>query len=136
VARFPVERNFTVRKHEDVTLPFNSHEHLARWRGDHQASAKASGVVAAATAPVNLQITGPGGGPWRLCIQDGRLVHVDPGRGDESSDVIRLNTSTLAALLAGQLTLDDSLRTGRVMLHSRNRSQAELRNILTQVVTA
>jgi thioester reductase-like protein len=134
VARFPVEHNFTVHKHEEVKPAFNSHEHLARWRSANKAPTGANEIATAGIEPVSLQITGPGGGPWRLGIEAGRVVHVDPGLGGTSSDVIRLNTSTLAALSAGELSLDHSLRAGRVMLHSQYRSQAELRSILTQVV--
>jgi thioester reductase-like protein len=129
VAKYPVVNNFGLKKFEHLKVPFTASTHLARWAG-------AASDMAAGQAAVNLQITGPGGGPWRLGVVDGKVVAAAMGLASAPQDSIRLSSGTLEALLSGKLTVQQAVHSGKTVLQAGRRTADELREILSQVVSA
>lgn len=134
VAQYAVEKDFALRKHTDVCLPYDVQGHLARWI----LAAPTAGNGHAPTRPslegVSLRVVGHGGGQWRLLVRDRHVVGAALGILSEEPAGCYLHADTFAALAARQLTVERSLASGRLVLEGAGRNGLELVDIFKQVL--
>lgn len=79
----------------------------------------------AATAHLVVEVLGPGGGKWLVKNQ-----HARPG----TSTAVRLSGETWQAIVAGQMAPEHALATGRVWIHSRERTDFDWAGTLTRII--
>lgn len=68
------------------------------------------------TRQISLQVNGPGGGQWHLAVDDRRLIRAGVGLASGAAATCFLTSDTLAELTQGQLALEDSINTGRLVV--------------------
>ena len=141
LAHFAIEANFGWPRSEPPSPEFDAHQHLERWT---QLSVAAGSVAGAhlvngrngkpSSICLNLQITGAGGGQWRV-IADGatpqRLLSGVNGRSDGG---FHLNIDTFAALVAGKLNVDQAVDSGRLVVESSQANTQQLTTIFEALV--
>lgn len=130
IARYPIEQNFAAVRHQNVTMDFDSQEHLERL-ARQLASA---GVDRDGTKQLSLQINGSGGGQWNLRFGENGIVGVGRGLGPPGVGVCYLTTQTLGRLVRGQMSVRDSICRGRLVLEAPNGEQAQMLAAFEQVV--
>ncbi|MGD9854397.1 MAG: SDR family oxidoreductase [Planctomycetaceae bacterium] len=130
IARYPMERNFTVMRHEEVVRDFDMGRHLQRLVAAGQS------LTEAPSERVGLQVNGNGGGQWQLLVEDGRLAGADYGLPKGDSARLYLTAATFRSLMQRDVTIEDSLNTGRVLVENSPAQTATLVPLLTQLITA
>ncbi len=114
VARYPIEKNFGLLKHEEVPVPFDVRNHVERFLGD--------GLNGDAGRPcVNVQVNGSGGGQWRLYVRDGGIAAAELGLGPADAPRCYLNAATFASLVRGETSVRQAIAAGRVFLRAAHR---------------
>ena len=129
VARWPLEHNFAAVKHTPVKKPVEVERLLAPWL---RAAETQSGLDS--LEPVGLQVTGGGGGQWRLLTRDGDLVGAESGLSSNGIPGYYLNSDTLAMLADSRTTIEQALCAGRLMIEGPPDVQPRLIHILKSVV--
>ena len=84
-------------------------------------------------ATVNLQITGPGGGQWRLLIRGGRIECAELGLDPLNGAGLYLNSHTFSSLAAGRITFGESVHTGRLLISEIDGMQLDIEDIVQQL---
>lgn len=91
---------------------FVSRDSFHPW--DNGSQGKETEPWATVGCSLELMITGPGGGCWTLAENGAGQRCVEGAIGADSK--ARLNSSTFQELVAGQLTIDDAIAGGRLMV--------------------
>jgi len=65
-------------------------------------------------ACVGLQVDGPGGGQWKLVLQDGRLIAAERGLSAESAASFRLDSGTFKDLAMHRVDVSQAVELGRI----------------------
>ena len=112
IAGYPVQHNFILKKSEPAKVPFYPYEHLQRLL--RCGSRIDSGALR--TDTVGLEISGKGGGQWRLTLHDNRIIGLDFGLGPSHAPRYYLNSQTFSSLVEGRYSVDQSLLAGRVVI--------------------
>ena len=128
VARYPIEKNFGLLKYEAVERPIDVQKRLDRFLGTPAEDGNGRQCVA-------LQVNGGGGGQWHLLVRDGAIVGGDLGLASADAPRCYLNSATFAALASGQMTVEQSINAGRVVLRAPRGIQPHLIRILEQLVS-
>jgi thioester reductase-like protein len=81
-------------------------------------------------ARVGLRVTGGGGGEWDLETDSGRVVGFETGVRRGTSAVFRLNSGTFRRLAERQMSADEAIATGRVLVEGDDASAAGLSQLL------
>jgi thioester reductase-like protein len=125
ISRYPVERNFIAPRHEKPTAACDVAQQLAP-------------LLAApppvSSCPIALQVTGPGGGQWQLHLSGGRVAAAERGLPTAGSPGFHLNTATFHSLLTSQLSVDESINSGRLIVQAPRDRLSELTRALQQLV--
>jgi nucleoside-diphosphate-sugar epimerase len=127
VARFPVERNFIPPRHEPPEVTCDV---------DQQLTGLLETPAPGSSAAIGLQVTGPGGGQWRLHWAAGRVAAVERGLPADVSGGFYLNSATFRALLDSELSVDESINSGRLVVQGSGDRLGELRSAMEQIVAA
>lgn len=85
-------------------------------------------------ALVGLQVNGQGGGQWALRVKGNDVESFAPGVSPDCSAVYYMNTHTLSALIRRQLTVDHSIRTGRVLIEGNGFTTSQFQHLLGGLV--
>jgi thioester reductase-like protein/putative sterol carrier protein len=86
-------------------------------------------------AHLNLYLTGPGGGAWRLWFHDGRLCGVTAGNGASGAAELQSSTASFASLLRGELNLASAFASGALIATKNLVSGEDLREMLAALGT-
>ncbi|MEX0679048.1 MAG: SDR family oxidoreductase [Pirellulales bacterium] len=133
VARFPVERNFIPPRHEIPAADYDVRAHL----GPLLDAGYASGNPADnGHTVVGLQVNGPGGGQWRLHLEGDRVKAADWGLPSAGLSSFYLSAATFRSLAASELSVDESINSGRLVVEGAGRRLEELIGVLKQVVAS
>lgn len=133
IAKYPIERDFILNEHHTAPADMQPYDRLDEFvRSSGQFSAASETCEAA----VNLQITGSGGGQWRLLIRNGRIEGADLGLGVPNSAGLYLNSHTFASLARQQLSVEESISTGRLLVSEVDEKILNLEDILQQVTSS
>lgn len=79
---------------------------------------------------LGLDVSGPGGGQWKLLLRDGRLTAAENGLSPQCSAVFRLDARTFRALAVRELAAADAVRSGRLIIDGNGLEPARLAAIL------
>ncbi|NIL97510.1 MAG: NAD-dependent epimerase/dehydratase family protein [Planctomycetales bacterium] len=107
IAAYPVQKNFAFY---EPTPPPTGLESRPRLESLSPVSSAATG------RSMNLEVSGPGGGQWRLQVHGDRLLGASPGLDDSSSCGIYLNNDTFAELIQRRRNLRQAIDTGRLII--------------------
>ena len=80
-----------------------------------------------------LQVDGHGGGQWHLVMKDGAVIAAEMGIDSRCSATYHLDVHTFASMARGQLTADEALAAGDVVIKGNGLSKRELSGVLQQV---
>jgi thioester reductase-like protein len=127
VSRYPVERNFISPRHDKPAAACNVDEHLAGLLGATAPTQSGS--------PVALQVTGPGGGQWQLHLAAGRVAGAERGLPTPASAGFHLSAATFGSLVAKELSVEESINSGRLVVQGAREQLGELKSALEQVVS-
>lgn len=130
VSRYPVERNFIPPRHEAPAADFDVRSHLGRLLDVARGRESAGGQV------VGLQVNGPGGGQWQLNLDGARITGAQWGLPAAEADRFYLTSATFRSLAKRQLSVDESINSGRLVVQASGRRMADLVAVLQQVVTS
>ncbi len=131
VARYPIETNFMLRRHTPVASPIDTERHLAPFlEARHPLDNGAPAVDR-----VTIQVNGNGGGQWQLLVRDGTVLGAEPGLSESATASYYLNSETLAALVRGDLTIPQSVQTGRLLIEGPRGAHDQLMRLFQQVLT-
>jgi hypothetical protein len=87
-------------------------------------------------APVALQVTGAGGGQWRLNLASGRVTSAEHGLPSPIAAGFHLSATTFGSLASGELSIDESINSGRLVVQGASQRLGELKSALQQVLSA
>lgn len=129
VARWPIANNFGKPKHVPWAIPDGARRVFANWLRTG-AEPSDSGSV----ETVDLQVTGAGGGQWRLLSRGGELRGARRGLSGEGRIGVHLNSDTLGALADGRLSVEDALCAGRLVVEGPREAQSRAVGIVERLV--
>jgi thioester reductase-like protein len=133
IAKYPIERDFILKEHHTAPAEMQPYDRLD---GLVLSGRPFSAAREKFDAAVNLQITGSGGGQWRLLIRNGRIEGADLGLGAPNSAGLYLNAHTFASLARRQLSVEEAINTGRLLVTEVDERIVNLEEILQQVTSA
>jgi thioester reductase-like protein len=131
VARWAMENNFTTAKSFQAQRSVDVQRLLAKWT----AAAEDQGDFDSLDQ-IDLDITGAGGGQWRLLARGNNLVGAERGLSGKSKSGFHLNVDTLAALTGGRVSLRQSLGSGRLVFEGPRDCHDRSLDILRALVAA
>ncbi len=120
--RFAIQANFGWPREAPATVPFELGRELGGWL---QADRPAAGSQAALRY-VSLGVSGGGGGQWHLVVDGSRLVGAGRGLHNGGGPTCYLTSATFSGLTRGDLSLEDSINTGRLVVTGNSVRPAEL----------
>ncbi len=127
ISRYPVERNFIAPRHEKPAVACDVAEQLGELLGASRPTN---------ASQVGLQVTGPGGGQWQLHLAGGLVSAAERGLPTASAAGFHLNSATFRSLLARELSVDESINSGRLVVQGPSQRLGELKSALEQVVSS
>jgi thioester reductase-like protein len=142
IAGYPVKHNFALKRSEPSQAGWQPQEHLERLVGGEPHSHTHVGGGNAhdpAATTVGLQVTGSGGGQWRLVVRDGNIVGLELGLGPADRARYYLNSSTFSSLVQGRCSVEQSISSGRIVIEgsdSAGGGDQDFVRILETIVSA
>jgi hypothetical protein len=131
IARYPVERNFTPPRHETPRIDYDVSGHLGPLLHARQGHASENNVRS-----FGLQVNGPGGGQWQLHVEGDHVRNADWGLPAAGAGSFYLTAATFRALAGGELSIGESINSGRLVIEAAGESLNALVGILGQVASA
>jgi thioester reductase-like protein len=130
VSRYPVERNFIPPRHEPPRPEYDVRAHLGPLldAGQRNQTPRVNGQI------VGLQVNGPGGGQWRLRLEGDRVTAADWGLPAAGSSSFYLSAATFRSLAGSELSVDESINSGRLVVEGAGQSMNRLFGVLKQIV--
>jgi nucleoside-diphosphate-sugar epimerase len=125
LAAFAIRDNFGKARPGRFRPGVDIHERIGRLRRDLRLASNVKG-----SHRLGLDVDGPGGGQWKLVLQDGRLMEAEDGICSRCSAVLRLDARTFHALGSRELAAAEAMRSGRLVIRGNGLAQAELAAIL------
>jgi len=122
LARFALKANFGWPREAPAAAAFESRREFGDWL---QADRPAAGE-SAAFRYVSLGVSGGGGGQWHLVVDRGRLVGAGRGLHGGGGPTCYLTSATFAGLTRGDLSLEDSINAGRLVVTGNSVRPVEL----------
>jgi len=112
IASYPVKENFVLKRMEPLEPGFQPGAHL------EQLVSRATQIAAPGEPAdtVGLQVNGRCGGQWRLLVQGGQVVGLEPGLGPADRVRYYLNSHTFSSLVEGRCSVEQSIRAGHVLV--------------------
>ncbi|HEV3024308.1 MAG TPA: SDR family oxidoreductase, partial [Pirellulales bacterium] len=130
--RFAVDGNFGWPRPQPVEIEFDA----ARWLRQLGAADPGTGPAVPRADRAALQVTGKGGGQWSLVVDGAAPLAAEVGLAADCGLTYYLNTATFSALARKQLTVDQAVYSGWVMIEGDNPSSARSLEILRSVFAA
>lgn len=131
VARYPIETNFMLRRHTPVASPIDAGEHLTPFL--HASQHLDNGTPAADR--IAIQVNGSGGGQWHLLVRNGSVLGAERGLNPAATAGYYLNSETFAALVRGEVTVQQSVNAGRLIIEGPRGAHDQLMRLLERVLT-
>jgi nucleoside-diphosphate-sugar epimerase len=112
IAAYPIKENFILKRIDPPLTGFQPQEHLRRLVSTGQPMAAAP----ADCGTLGFEVTGTRGGQWRLLLRDGKVIGVEPGLSPNDRVRYYLNSNTFSSLVEGRHSVEQSVRSGRVLI--------------------
>ena len=129
-SRFAVRGNFGWPRPQPVQLEFNAAECL-RPLVD---AARGADSIASNSDRAALQVTGPGGGGWSLMLDGAAPVAAEVGLADDCGLGFHLNSRTFSAIVRRQMTVDQAVYSGLVVVEGGSPANRRALEILQKIV--
>jgi len=135
LCQFAIDSNFGWPKSPPVIPNRDVHEHLrslieTTGQTNHTGQ---TGDSDDGMAFVGLRVTGPGGGEWELSLRNGRVTSAQPGIGSRCTATCHLNSTTFDGLATRDLTAEQEIDSGRVLIEGNGVSLNDLTRALESV---
>jgi thioester reductase-like protein len=128
IARYPIEQNFATPKHVAVRVDCDVQALIDRL------ALPAGNVGPQVDGRLLLHVNGSGGGQWTLTLAGSEVVAAQRGECGDTTNVCYLNTKTLGHLIQGDLTIDEAIRTGRLVLEAPAGGHRRLLDVMHLIV--
>jgi thioester reductase-like protein len=127
-SRFAVRTNFGWPRPAPIQLEFDAAEHL-------RPLSELGGALPAATGQtLALEVTGPGGGQWRLFVEQGELRAAERGLDGRRGPGFHLHAQTFAALAARKLNVRQAVNAGLVVIEASGLGDSRLVELMQQLI--
>jgi thioester reductase-like protein len=123
--KFAIESNFGWPRPSPPKIAFDVNRHL-------QGLPDAAAAEKSATC-VGLQVNGPGGGQWKLLVDNGHAIAAEPGLPARSAVTFYLHSKTFENLVTRQATAEQLLRTARILIEGNGMPLPYLIEVLQSV---
>jgi thioester reductase-like protein len=130
MARYAIRTNFGKPRPRPIKPEFDVQHHL---QGLLHAR-EAAGPSAADDPCLGLDVNGPGGGQWKLLLENRRLAGAEHGLHGRCTATLHLTSKTFQRLVTRQLTVAQAVQGGRVMIEGNGLSRSELEAVLQAAV--
>jgi len=130
LAQFAIDSNFGWPRPEMPEPAFDAHSRL-------DGLLQAEDELPPQDTPdyrLGLEVSGSGGGQWHLLVRGGDPLAAGRGIHPGCSAIYYLNSHTLASLARGDLSVQQAIFTGRVVLEGNGLPERKLIQILEQVI--
>jgi thioester reductase-like protein len=141
IASYPVEHKFVLNGARAVEVAFAAEQHLRQLvraaPGEMAAEGAAkigSGSKSAGAETVGIEVTGSGGGQWRLTLQGEQVVRVDLGSGNDDLARYYLSSRVFSSLVERRSSVEESLRAGRIVIEGANGNVHRYVRMLQRIV--
>ena len=84
---------------------------------------------------LGLQVSGPGGGQWKLLVRDGRVLAAEDGIGERCGAVFHLTSDMFHRLAAGETSVSQAVSQGWVVIAGNGVRSSTLEALLQTAVT-
>ena len=130
LARFALQVNFGWPRVPPVPPAVNVHEDLRDWLVAGEAILSQGN----AGQRLGLQVNGPGGGHWKIHLEQGRVLTVEEGLPAQPAATCYLNSKTWRRLAAGECTAREAIAAGRVLIEGCASEPLRSAAVLQQIV--
>ncbi len=120
--QFAIRANFGWPRKAPALAAFEVDRELGGWLQADRPAAESSDRL----RYVSLGVNGGGGGQWHLVVDGGRLVGAGRGLRKGGGPTCYLSSATFAGLARGELSLEDSINAGRLVVTGNSVRPAEL----------
>jgi thioester reductase-like protein len=138
LVRFATGTNFGWPRETPIVPPYEVASVLRPWLEANAHTPQTNGQ--ARHVSVNLHVSGPGGGQWHVVMDQGRVVRAGVGllngAGSTCYLTCYLTSATFAALVRGDVTLDNSMNTGRLVIVGTSVHARELARFFCDLASA
>jgi thioester reductase-like protein len=139
ISQWPMQNNFTAPKYSQPPKSVDAQTLLGPWLNGRK---KETAIIESqngktapcAESPINLQVSGYGGGQWQLLVRNGELIGAQCGLTDNDCPGLYLNSDTLAALADSRSTVEQSIRNGRLVIEGPRDAHPQLIGILKTIL--
>jgi thioester reductase-like protein len=129
--RFAIQSNFGWPREAPIVPPNDVAQSFDGWLDDDRDGSSGNGPL----RYVNLRVSGRGGGQWCLVVERERLVQAEIGWRDVAGTACSLTSTTFAQLTHGDLTWEDAIYSGRVVIAGRSVHPYELARLFRDLVS-
>ncbi len=128
LARYAIENNFGQRRYEPVVRTYDVADRLGALveAGDGSAGARADGSV-------DMRVSGPGGGQWRLLLDGERPIGVEAMPTGGAGAACHLSAETFASVACGRSTAGESIGRGQIVIEGPPAAHAQIIRVLQQI---
>jgi thioester reductase-like protein len=131
VARYPIATNFEQRRYEPVSIEFDVAGRLGQL-----ITSENDGSPGRADGSVDMHVTGPGGGQWRLLMREGMLIAAQVTSTDGADAMCHLSSETFAAVARGRLSVGESLGRGQIVIEGPTASRERIVRAVEQATAS
>ena len=131
MAKFAIQTNFGKGRRPSRPCGWDVRAHLQRLR----AASDIGETTGSRWIHMGLQVSGPGGGQWKLLARDGRVIAAEDGIGERCGVVFNLTSETLERLVARQTSVSQAVSQGWVSIAGNGARSAVLEALLQTAVT-
>jgi hypothetical protein len=131
MARYAIQTNFGRARQRARARGWDARAHMQRLPA-------ASGIPdrpGSRLIHLGLQVSGPGGGQWKLLARDGRVLAAENGIGEQCAVVFHLTSEMLERLVSRQTSVSQAVREGWVSIAGNGARSAVLEALLQTAVT-
>jgi nucleoside-diphosphate-sugar epimerase len=136
LAKYAIETNFGKRRRRLLKPEFDVHQHLQRFSRSGELAAPHANGNGNGRACLGLQVDGPGGGQWKLLLNNGSPMVVQRGIGRQCTATFRLDTKTFRRLRDCHLSVRGAVESGHVVIEGNGMERRRLESVLEAVVVA
>ncbi len=116
IAGYPVQQRFILKRTAPTETGFRPQTHLQRFA---RCASRTNGS-AETEQSIGINITGRGGGQWRIIVRNNQVVGIELGLGSLDQAQFYMNSDTFLSLVEGRCSVDQSLCAGRIFIEGGN----------------
>jgi thioester reductase-like protein len=131
MARFAIQTNFGKARQPARPCGWDARAHIQRL----PVASDVRDEPGSRLIHLGLQVSGPGGGQWKLLARDGRVLAAEDGIGEQCTVVFHVTSEMLERLVSRQTSVSQAVREGWVSIAGNGARSAVLEALLQTAVT-